>query len=297
MLTSENLSLFEAQAEVGGEVETTQILNAEQEHILAYQIRQGGSVGERARMHFIMANLRLVFMIAHPFKHVRGALEYSDLVQEGRIGLIQAVERFNPERGYRFSTYAVWRIQRAIIQALHDKKPIIRVPNYRWSALVHMQRAEQALIQQHYRLPSVEELAEAAGMTVELVETLRSVCNVLNLCSLDKPLDPDSEEGLKFDPGAEEELTLGDLLFSSDASTEERALANVFSTTLRSVLEEVLTRRERQVLALRFGFTGHEHTLAEIAHQFNVSRERVRQIEERALCKLRRPSVRAQLSA
>jgi RNA polymerase primary sigma factor len=293
MLISEKPSPFETR----DEGETAQPLSPEQERVLAYQIRQGGLVGERARTHFIVANLRLVFTIAHPFKRAQGALEYNDLIQEGRIGLIQAVEQFNPERGYRFSTYAVWRIHRAIMQALHDKKSIIRVPNYRWSALVHMQRTEQVLIQQHHRLPSAEELAEAAGMTVELVETLRGLYNMLDLSSLDKPLDPDPEERPVLDPGSEEALTLGDLLFNSDDSTEERALANVFSIMLRSVLEETLTRREWQVLALRFGFTGHVHTLAEIARQLKVSRERVRQIEARALGKLRRPSVLTKLSA
>lgn len=297
MLTSVNPSPFETEAEIGEEIEPTMLLSREQEQLLAYQIRQGGAVGEIARTRFIEANIRLVFKIALHYKHARGTLEYDDLVQEGRIGLIHAVDTFEPEQGCKFSTYAVRLIHQAIMKALNEKRSTIRVPNYRWTALRKMQRAEQLLIQRHRRLPSAEELAEEAEITVEMVETLCDLCNVLDLCSLDKSLRPGSEEELTLCPGSEEELTLGDLLFSSDDNTEERALANAFSVMLRSVLEEILPPRERQVLVLLFGFNGHEHTLEEVARKLKVSRERIRQIEQQALRKLRRPPVLAKLSA
>ena len=129
MLTSVNPSPFETEAEIGEEIEPTLLLSREQEQLLAYQIRQGGAVGEIARTRFIEANLRLVFKIALHYKRARGTLEYDDLVQEGRIGLIHAVDTFEPEQGCKFSTYAVRLIHQAIMKALNEKRSTIRVPN------------------------------------------------------------------------------------------------------------------------------------------------------------------------
>lgn len=297
MLISVNLSTCETNTEIGEEVDPAQLLSREQEQWLAYQIRQGGAVGEVARKRFIEANLRLVGKIALAYKHYWGVLDYQDLVQEGRIGLMRAVERFEPGQGCKFSTYAAWWIHQTIMQAQKEKRSTIHIPTYRWAELRQMQRAEQWLIQQYRRLPSAEELAEETGMTVELVETLQGMYNLLNLCSLDRPLASDAEEEWPFDPSSEEVLTLGDLLFNADDDTEERALTNTFNAMLRSVLEETLSPRERLVLELRFGFTGREHTLLEVAQRLKVTRERVRQIQERALRRLRRPPVLAKLLA
>jgi RNA polymerase primary sigma factor len=295
MLTSVNPSSLETNAAIEEEIDPAQILSREQEQWLAYQIRKGGAVGEMARTRFIEANLRLVGKIALDYRRYWGALDYQDLVQEGRIGLMRAVERFEPWQGYKFSTYAAWWIHQAIMQAQKEKRSTIRIPTYRWAELRQMHRAEQWLIQQYRRPPSVEELARETGMTVELVETLRGMYNLLDLCSLDQPLTSDTEEEWPFDSYAEEMLTLGDVLFSSDDNTEERALTNTFNAMLRSVLEETLSPRERLVLELRFGFADHEHTLLEVARKLQVTRERVRQIQERALRRLRRPPVVAKL--
>jgi RNA polymerase sigma factor (sigma-70 family) len=297
MLTRVRPSLRENDAEMRGERDSAQLLSREQEQWLASQIRQGGAVGEMARKRFIEANQRLVFKIASQYKYAGRILDYNDLVQEGIIGLIHAVDRFDPEKGCKFSTYAGIVITQAIREALREKQSTIRIPDFRWSQLRQMQRAEQLFIQQHRRLPSAEELAEEADMMVNLVETLRGLYNLLDLCSLDRPLDRDASDELTFDPFSEEELTLGDLLFHSDDDTEEMALTNVSNGMLSSVLEETLPRREWLVLALRFGIADREHTLAEIGQRLNVTRERVRQIQERALRRLRRSPVLAKLSA
>ncbi len=264
------------------------LLSREQEAALAYQIRAGGAVGEAARDRFIKANLRLVYKIARRFQAAgseRG-MEYEDLVQEGRIGLIRAVGKFEPERGLKFSTMATWWIRQAITRALDDQQSAVHIPVYRLGELRKMRRVEQQLQQDLHRQPNDDELAEAAEMTVELIETLRDLRGVLDLRSLDESLSDQ-----------EEELTLGSLLADPDEETEERALASASSAALLATLEDVLTARERQILKLRYGFSGREHTLEEIGRKLKITRERVRQIEAKALRKLRQPQVARTLSA
>lgn len=264
------------------------LLNHEQEVALAAQIRTGGVSGEAARTRFIEANLRLVYKIAARYRDAGNQckLEYEDLVQEGRIGLIRAVEKFEPERGLKFSTMATWWIKQAITRALDDQQSAVHIPVYRLGEWRKMRRIEQSLLQELHRHPSDEELAEAAEMTIERIKTLRSLCGVMALRSLDEPL-----------PDQEEELTLGSLLADPDEETEEQAVKHSSGAALLATLEGVLTDREQQVVKLRFGFEGHEHTLEEIGHKLQITRERVRQIEERALRKLRQPQVTRRLSA
>lgn len=264
------------------------LLSREQEAALAFQIRQGGSIGEAAREHFIETNLRLVYKLARRFLLAgKGhGMEYEDLVQEGCIGLMRAVEKFEPERGYKFSTYATWWIRQAITRALDDQHSAIHIPVYRLGELRRVQRVEQQLLLELRRQPSVSEVAEAAKMTVDLVETLRDLHRTQGLCSLEKRLS--NEEG---------DLTLGSLLADPDEETEEQAVAHASSALLLNTLEDVLTARERRVLTLRYGFSGREHTLEEIGKKLKVSRERIRQIEAKALRKLRQPDVARTLSA
>lgn len=258
------------------------LLSREQEAALAHQIRAGGAGGEAARTRFIEANLRLVYAIAHRFLSAgreRG-MEYEDLVQEGRIGLIRAVDKFEPERGYKFSTYATWWIRQAIMRALDAQLSAVHIPVYRIGELRCLRRAEQQLLQTLHRQPSNEELARAADMTVERIETLRELRKVMDLRSLDEPLT-EQEEG----------LTLGSLLADPASSSEEQALADASRSALFATLAGVLTAREQAILTWRYGLDGPEHTLEEIARKLNITRERVRQIEARALGKLRQPQV------
>jgi RNA polymerase primary sigma factor len=231
----------------------------------------------------IEANLRLVYKIARRYTYAGNehGLEYDDLAQEGRIGLIRAVEKFEPERNLKFSTMATWWIRQAVTRALDDQQSTVHVPVYRQGELRRLGRVEQRLLQDLQRQPSVEELAEAAEMTVELVEALRELRRGLDVGSLDESLLDSGDEG----------LTLGSLLADPAEETEEQALAKASSTVLLETLQDVLSPRERRVLELRFGFIGHEHTLEEIGNKLQVTRERIRQIEAKALRKLRRPSV------
>ncbi len=263
-------------------------LSREQEQALAYQIRQGGAIGETARTRFIEANRGLVYKVAARYASAgkeRG-IDYDDLVQEGSIGLMRAVSKFKPELGYKFSTMAIWWIRQAITRALDDQQSAIRIPVQRLGALRRMLRVEQSLLQDLQRQPSDTELAQATGMTLELIGILRSLRGVFDLRSLDEALTD-----------REEAQTLGLLLADPDEETEAQAVANASSALLLETLADVLNPRERQILTLRYGFAGREHTLEEVGRKLQITRERVRQIEERAMRKLRRPAVRARLSA
>lgn len=254
------------------------LLSREQEQALAYQIRLGGEIGEAARTRFIEANVRLVYQIAHrltPVGSARG-MAPDDLVQEGMIGLMRAVQKFEPERGYRFSTMATWWIRQAMVRALGDHHSAVRIPVYRQAELRKMSRVEQQLQQELFRQPSAVELAQAAEMPIELIERLQDLRRVTELRSLDEPL-----------ADQEEDLTLGSLLADPDEGPEGQAIKNASRAMVLETLEEVLTARERCVLKLRFGFEGREHTLEEISSKLKVTREGVRQIEMRALRKAR----------
>lgn len=261
---------------VGTVPEKPALLSHEQEKALASQMRQGGEIGAAARTRFIEANLRLVHKVARHYTRIgdEHGLEYDDLVQEGQIGLIHAVDKFEPERGLKFSTVAVWWVRQAILRALDNHQSAIHIPVFRLAELRHLQRAEQLLLQQFHREPTVAELAETAEMTVEVVEVLRDLH--LDLDSLDEPL---SDDGGAFNLGA--------LLADPNEATEEQALANVSKAALLEALQNVLNPRERRVVELRYGLlTGKEHTLLEVGKKLNVTRERIRQIEGKALRKL-----------
>ncbi len=297
MLSIAKRSPFDTEAEEEEDIEPALLLDVpalpmmltpEQEQALMYQIRQGGAIGEAARTRFIEANLRLVNKIAARYACAgkEHGMDYDDLVQEGMIGLMRAVGKFEPERGYKFSTMAVWWIRQAITRALDEQQSAIHIPVQRLGALRRMQRIEQQLLQNLQRQPSDAELAQATGMTLELIGILRSLHGVCTLRSLDETLTD-----------REEALTLGALLADPAEETEAQAVANASSALLLDTLADVLNPRERQILTLRYGFAGREYTLEEVGHKLKISRERVRQIEEWALRKLRRPAVRARLSA
>jgi len=245
-------------------------LSNEQRGLLRSRVRRG----DKARRHLIKANSRLVISIAK--KYVNRGVTFLDLVQEGNLGLIRAVAKFDHRRGYRFSTYATWWIRQAISRAIADQGRIIRVPVHMCERISKVSRVSQRLAQQLGREPDTEEIAAELNITPQRVERIRRFS--MRTLSLDKPT------------GEEQDGQLADFI-EDRASPPPSATAS--SRLLQEQMEEVfasLSVREGRVLRLRFGLTdGHPYTLEEVGNKFGLTRERIRQIEAEALDKLRHP--------
>lgn len=252
------------------EIAQAPLLTPEEEVELAKRIEQGDV---EALQRFIRSNLRLVVSIAK--RYVGRGLSLLDLIQEGNLGLIRAVQKYDWRRGYRFSTYATWWIRQAITRAIADQGRTIRLPVHMIDSITRYRRTVTQLTQELGRPPRPEEVAEAMSVPPEKVEQfIRAAQRTI---SLEKPI------------GEDEEGTLGDIIADEVArSPEEEAVESLLQRDVAEVLEE-LTPRERLVLQLRFGLgNGKPHTLSEVGQQLDISRERVRQIENEALRKLRR---------
>ncbi|MBA2873513.1 RNA polymerase sigma factor RpoD [Thermaerobacillus caldiproteolyticus] len=254
------------------EIGRVPLLSAEEEIELAKRIEQGD---EEAKRRLTEANLRLVVSIAK--RYVGRGMLFLDLIQEGNMGLIKAVEKFDYRKGYKFSTYATWWIRQAITRAIADQARTIRIPVHMVETINKLIRVQRQLLQDLGREPSPEEIAEEMDLTPEKVREILKIAQ--EPVSLETPI------------GEEDDSHLGDFIEDQDAtSPSEHAAYELLKEQLEDVLD-TLTDREENVLRLRFGLDdGRTRTLEEVGKVFGVTRERIRQIEAKALRKLRHPS-------
>jgi RNA polymerase primary sigma factor len=254
------------------QIEHIPLLTPEQEIDLAQKIQSNGPQSNPARQQMIRSNLRLVISIAKRYSNM--GLAFSDLVEEGNIGLMRAVEKFNPDRGYRFSTYASWWIKQAIMRALSNQGKTIRIPVYMYDVISKWRRVRDGLMQKLNRVPTRREIAKLMQVPVQKIKEIENIAG--RPSSLNAPVSLDGT------------AELIDLIEDDSSHAPDVQIAESLKNERIQKLLERLDERERRILTLRFGLGAEEqHTLEEVAQEFGITRERVRQIEAAALKKIR----------
>lgn len=263
------------------EIGSLPLLKAEEEKAIAIAAKKGD---EKARKKLIESNLRLVVSIAKHF--VYHGLSLLDLIQEGNLGLMKAVEKFDPYKGFKFSTYATWWIRQAITRALADHANTIRIPVHAHELIGKINRTKKILTMTNSGEPSDEEVAKYLNIDVAKIEEAKLIMEKTNLISLDTPIKSD---------GDRDDSVIGDFIPSTDDDPEEIAYKMALEETVKEVLA-TLTPREQKVLELRFGLNDNKiFTLDEIGQMLGVTRERIRQIENKAIRKIKVPVRRKKL--
>ncbi|MCG8429686.1 MAG: sigma-70 family RNA polymerase sigma factor [Candidatus Omnitrophica bacterium] len=253
------------------EIRNIPLLTAEQEISLSKRIRKGD---ELARKQMIRSNLRLVINIAKRYMHL--GIPFLDLIEEGNLGLMKAVDRFNPHKGFRFSTYAAWWIKQGITRSISEQGKMIRVPVYMSDLITKWKKKKEQLTQKLKRTPTDQEIAKRLRLKKDKVEQINFWMSS-STSSLDAPI------------GDGNESQVADLIEDQNAVSPDEGIVQLLNKERVENLLEMMSERERMVLDMRFGLQStKQHTLAEAAKKLGVSRERIRQIEEAALKKLRK---------